>query len=399
MPGFLAPWINAVRQHPASAAAVLAALLVSLRFSSTLQGRICDRARAAWIARTRVDRLKPTGERGALLETMLWFVGFATGAWVLRNEIQHYELWIAFFAAGAVVFGVWWAFRLGHPAKSIDPAKPGFFLSVTRKVRTTGWTVNVYRFAAETAAPVAFLALTTIAAGSLAQRVVFDVASAGGAYCTGAELDVVVEKVGTYEKFKTSSMCHPTGLWLIKGRKYRISLDMDKGLSGEWFDKGIRTDVAGFAADSVQHFTASPLKRWWFENWFQPVARIGKVGNYEHVLKPAAPLPVVDFKKCAPADGKHLSPREALLDIPLPAAEDYKRAQLECEAGKAFIKPNRTLISDITADANGELFIYVNDAVLTFPGLTELFYNNNGGTAKVTVTRILAESVLEEPSE
>ena len=32
------------------------------------------------------------------------------------------------------------------------------------------------------------------------------------------------------------------------------------------------------------------------------------------------------------------------------------------------------------------LFLYVNDAVLTLPTLTNMFYNNNSGTAKVTVT-------------
>jgi hypothetical protein len=50
-------------------------------------------------------------------------------------------------------------------------------------------------------------------------------------------------------------------------------------------------------------------------------------------------------------------------DIPSPAWE------LACEATNN-IKPNRTLISDITAGATGELFIYVNDAVLALSGLT-----------------------------
>jgi hypothetical protein len=58
------------------AAAVLVGLLVNLRFSAYLQARICDRARAAWNVGTRVDRLKPTGQRGALLKTALWFAAF-----------------------------------------------------------------------------------------------------------------------------------------------------------------------------------------------------------------------------------------------------------------------------------------------------------------------------------
>ena len=44
---------------------------------------------------------------------------------------------------------------------------------------------------------------------------------------------------------------------------------------------------------SWQHWAASPLKRWWRENWFQPVVRIGALGNYEHVLQ--QPPPCLSF--------------------------------------------------------------------------------------------------------
>ena len=46
----------------------------------------------------------------------------------------------------------------------------------------------------------------------------------------------------------------------------------------------------------------------------------------------------------------------------------------------------------------GELFLYVNDAVLTLPGLTDMFYKNNSGKAKVTVTRIVAEEIVPPPT-
>jgi hypothetical protein len=63
------------------------------------------------------------------------------------------------------------------------------------------------------------------------------------------------------------------------------------------------------------------------------------------------------------------------------------------------VRPSRVLISDITADATGELFLYVNDAVLTWPGRTKMFYSNNRGTAKVTVTRILAPTIIDPKAE
>ena len=44
---------------------------------------------------------------------------------------------------------------------------------------------------------------------------------------------------------------------------------------------------------------------------------------------------------------------------------------------EATIKPTR----------DGELFIFVNDAVIGIPGLYDLFYRNNKGAAQLTVTR------------
>ena len=48
------------------------------------------------------------------------------------------------------------------------------------------------------------------------------------------------------------------------------------------------------------------------------------------------------------------------------------------------------MVADFTATASGELFLYVNDAiqVLPFGGPFDRYYNNNGGSAEVTVQRI-----------
>jgi hypothetical protein len=58
---------------------------------------------------------------------------------------------------------------------------------------------------------------------------------------------------------------------------------------------------------------------------------------------------------------------------------------------EAFLDPNREtgMIDKITIrpPRSGELFIFVNDAVLAIPGLYDAFYGNNKGTGKLTVTR------------
>ncbi len=53
------------------------------------------------------------------------------------------------------------------------------------------------------------------------------------------------------------------------------------------------------------------------------------------------------------------------------------------------------LIADITPDSTGELYIYVNDAVLFWDRDHHKFYKNNSGKAKVTVTRTVAPVTVD----
>ena len=50
--------------------------------------------------------------------------------------------------------------------------------------------------------------------------------------------------------------------------------------------------------------------------------------------------------------------------------------------------PTDPLIEDnIKPTRGGQLYIFVNDAVIGFPGLYGAFYRNNKGTGQLTVTR------------
>jgi len=97
---------------------------------------------------------------------------------------------------------------------------------------------------------------------------------------------------------------------------------MTEGPDGDWFDKGRRTDVAGFGANNWQYWAASPLKRWWRENWFQPVARIGELGNYEHGSSAGRPLPIFHSNdKCPAADSKrHADGKTTVETVSFPIA-------------------------------------------------------------------------------
>jgi hypothetical protein len=170
----------------------------------------------------------------------------------------------------------------------------------------------------------------------------------------------------------------------VAGRQYRIKIQPETGKDA-WFDKGTPADVAGFPGNSGPYYAGITLKRWWRENYFQPIARIGNIGNYEYPLHSAAPLPKVDFSDCGTANAPH--------DIESPAPEDERLRILECEKMNN-IKRNEALIADITPDSTGELYVYVNDVVL-FWDRGHKFYKNNNGKAKVAVTRTLAPAMVD----
>lgn len=87
------------------------------------------------------------------------------------------------------------------------------------------------------------------------------------------------------------------------------------------------------------------------EPWFKLMARIGSEGSDEYPL--------------SPADGS------------LPDAQATR------------------LVADLTARRSGELFLFVNDAVLPVPRSWQWFYNPNAGTAMVTVQLPLEPPPLE----
>jgi hypothetical protein len=76
-------------------------------------------------------------------------------------------------------------------------------------------------------------------------------------------------------------------------------------------------------------------------------------------------------------------------------AYDQKIPAAELAAANAIeskYKLRRTFISRFTAPADGELILYVNDAIAALPliGTFDGFYANNTGTAKVTLKLLSA---------
>jgi uncharacterized protein (DUF2235 family) len=185
-----------------------------------------------------------------------------------------------------------------------------------------------------------------------ASHLLFNLGDAAGLYCSSP-----AEKSGSDKKFvagngwqststpfDVSKICWDSGFWLKADTSYRIEVTQ----IDDWFDDVIPTSIAGFetfeVADHMRRVAVTfgfPLRRDLDRPFFSVIARIGSVGSEENFLDP-------DPSKSQP----------------------------------------RQVVQTIRSNREGELFLYVNDAVLPIPGLADFFYRNNRGSALVRIKEL-----------
>jgi hypothetical protein len=104
------------------------------------------------------------------------------------------------------------------------------------------------------------------------------------------------------------------------------------------------TDPKGFDRTKMtwKMWFGLPMRRLVTENWFQIVVRVGSQG----------------------------------LDEQVPTTEIVPSADAAAPA---------VFAGTFTAKDSGEVFLFVNDAVIGLPGLMNIFYANNAGEARVTI--------------
>ena len=88
---------------------------------------------------------------------------------------------------------------------------------------------------------------------------------------------------------------------------------------------------------------------------------MGRYGNEEYVLEPNAAYHQRQYKTAPEGSPAEPTPPE-----------------------------RRVLVAHLTAKSSGELFLFVNDAIVTPPLQRDYFYRNNHGTAAVKVERVPA---------
>ncbi|QCK84386.1 DUF2235 domain-containing protein [Phreatobacter aquaticus] len=215
-----------------------------------------------------------------------------------------------------------------------------------RTARLYQATLRVLKFRV---APGLFAALFLYLAIALVNHVVFIWQDTAGLTCSSTPappqrvLNVGESQVFTFE---TRSLCQASGVFLQRGRRYVVTIK-EKDL---WLDGGIPTGVDGLHTldaptwwQGAALMLGTPLRRVWIRPWMRLVGRYGETGGEEAFYDPDPDLPATI--------------NERTLEVP------------------------------IVPKLNGELFFYVNDAVIAIPGLYDLFYRNNSGTAEITIKR------------
>jgi len=136
--------------------------------------------------------------------------------------------------------------------------------------------------------------------------------------------------------FQTSELCQSLQVKLERNRMYLIRLES----TDSFYDSSVKAGGGFHTTDllfgqQVPFFLGVPLRRELIRPWYRVVARTGDTGGEETFLDP--------------------------------------------DTGD----PHFAISEKLKATKDGELFLFVNDAVIGVPGLYDLFYRNNRGSTRV----------------
>jgi hypothetical protein len=354
-PGYVKAWIDVIVEWPFTSTVVLLIVFLLYRLNGQLRDLIADRARRAWFAKARQAAAKKKGRKARP-------AGKAGLVWAFARCMRKSRL----VAAGRVV--------------TTRIILPGIGLAAILAV-----------------------VLVTVSRTTVSYR------AGRGDFCkpnatnTGNLIHLLPGVPVVRDGFKIDNLCWASGVAVEKGRSYLIWIDMVQ----PFFDQTIMTDIAGFRDSSPGGLFRAPVRRWWTADWFAPIARVGAGGDDEWPLKAVdgtAPLEIgYDASgKAVPArfyenDAykarlAELQRGEAKMDPSrLPTCDKIPDAELPTAQGIRNKQNLRTaFVSEFVAPADGELFVYVNDAIgaVPFGPTIKCFYANNSGTAKVRIQRV-----------
>jgi hypothetical protein len=399
---YVMPWTMALVYRPLEFVAIGAVVLIALLMGTLLQMRIDGIARFAWDRTLINDYLdwidqNNKGWRNSLIMLLAASIIIAVRKFLNSADDTPYVVaWSILAALLAVSLA-----RQIATVKSFEAKRADYLTSTTlpstaalkfaRAVRSSARIMTTFEILTNGVAPIAFAVILSVGGLLLINGALFRALDSTAYYCRGTlpsgskEISKEIER-GEVKDLPLDRLCNATGLALVEGHRYRIDVEVAQ----PWFDKSVMTDAAGFEAEDFRHLVATPLKRRWTERWFQPIVRIGRYGNDDYLVKSKEVVASYTVTGC-PAEAKSSTTvLAAIRDI---ATKISDQCVLEAlDIAKAIAKSRaerRNLIStEITAQDTGEMFFYVNDAVLPLLARSGLFYSNNRGTANVRVARL-----------
>jgi hypothetical protein len=234
-----------------------------------------------------------------------------------------------------------------------------------------------------------------------------------GNLCTGTDPVTAVgdAPLPARNRFDIRELCWASGLWVEKGRKYRIWID---ATDEPWFDQTIMSGVNGFTLYDPAHVTGWLFRRWYKAAWFQPVLRIGSEGYAELPLEAINVMPADDFPRpLYPTNSEDDTERPVRVEEAVEASAGLRDSlkklgynqpipeDLLPAAREVWHKRDLAgrMVAEFVADASGEVFLYVNDVVVPVWPSFKPFYDNNSGSALVMVQRMpLPPTQASEPA-
>lgn len=340
LPALAQPWIEAFQSKPYTVLFLALTTMMFALWGSLLDRRIADRARAAWSEKARADRYRAflASLRRRYATILGLFAPF--GLCVATSVIAYFSgsdfvaivfgLLAGLLLVVEIVVGIWaiilWRVKKKAEATKIEERGPGLVLASWLRAPLFA---TPYRFVANNILPSVFAFALIVSSVYVASRVVFDFADSGGWICDGGGSEDVPTG-GKEIVLKASEGCQATQIKLRGKVKYRISISD----ANDWADDdGTTVSPRGRSTFEIgwHKLLELPLRRKLTHSWFVVVARIGDEGNEEYVLPPRG--------------------------------------------------------DEITPKRDGQLYLFVNDAVVGWMEY-DRYYKANKGTAKVKIIRV-----------
>jgi uncharacterized protein (DUF2235 family) len=270
-------------------------------------------------------------------------------------------IWLGLWAGGVfegyvrdAMRPIWYGIPKTSPRTISPPLPPAILNRAVQWLRTRKPYQWSFWFLTQRVLPGAFVIVVAYAAIAFVSQVTFAARDSWGQVCASAGNLKPVPLREEGRPFRTSALCTSTGLTVEKGATYRLHITIPAG--DPWTDNGHPAGPNGVLPDDVSFpmTTGVLLRRHLGQPWLKPMAKIGVIGSDEYPLDPVPSLALDDFpRKNVPNQSPH----------------------------------DKTFATEIVVRSTGELFLYLNDAIL-LPPTTEWFYSNNEGSGRVTVERV-----------